>query len=59
MLTLDEFAVKLGIHSSTVRRMLKEGRLQGIKMGRDWKFSEGYTQKILKDGIPQYAVIEK
>lgn len=32
-LSIKEFAQKLGVHTNTVRRAIKSGRLQGFKVG--------------------------
>ena len=33
-LSLEDVAQRLDVHVSTVRRMLKDGRLKGVKLGR-------------------------
>jgi excisionase family DNA binding protein len=39
VLALKEAAAYLGVHPSTVYRMLKRGELEGYKIGSDWKFN--------------------
>jgi excisionase family DNA binding protein len=36
-LTVQEFARKLRCHPKTVRRMLRDGRLDGVQVGRRWR----------------------
>lgn len=38
-LTIDEVADLLHLHRDTVRRMLREGRLPGTKVGRAWRIA--------------------
>lgn len=40
-------AKELGVTSATLRRWLKEGRLQGIKVGKQWRFRRGDLGSIL------------
>jgi excisionase family DNA binding protein len=37
LLGSKELAELLGLHRRTVQAWLKEGRLPGMKLGRDWK----------------------
>lgn len=38
-LTIDEIAKILKVHPQTVRRLMRENRLQGgFKVGRSWRF---------------------
>ena len=37
--SLKEVASYLGVHPSSVYRMLKRGELTGYKIGSDWKFN--------------------
>ena len=40
LLTVDEVAQILRVLPKTVRSLLKEGRLPGIKVGRVWRIPE-------------------
>ncbi|MFQ6675565.1 MAG: helix-turn-helix domain-containing protein [Fidelibacterota bacterium] len=37
---VEEVARELGLNEKTVRRYLKSGRLEGLKLGRRWLISE-------------------
>lgn len=37
--TIVELCDYLGVHRSTVYRLLKNGRLPGFKIGSDWRFN--------------------
>lgn len=39
VMTLAEVAQYLRVHPSTIYRLLKDRRLPGFKLGRDWRFS--------------------
>lgn len=36
LLTVDELAILLRLHCDTVRRMLRQGRLPGVRIGKRW-----------------------
>lgn len=38
-LSVEETAVRLGLHEETVRRFAREGRLPAFKAGRSWRFA--------------------
>ena len=40
MHTVDEIAELLDLHPKTVQRFLREGRLEGHKIGREWRISD-------------------
>jgi excisionase family DNA binding protein len=39
VITLDEAALFLKIHPSTVYRLLKKGTIPAFKVGTDWRFN--------------------
>jgi excisionase family DNA binding protein len=44
--SVDEAAIRLGLESSHVRRLLAKGQIKGKKLGRDWVVLElTYTRK--------------
>jgi excisionase family DNA binding protein len=53
-LTIDEFANKLNIHSNTVRRCIKKGKIQAIDMGNGKK----KTYRIPKSEIQRLALFD-
>lgn len=40
LLTTAEAAQRLEVAESTVRLLLKDGRLKGVRLGRDWAIPE-------------------
>ena len=40
LFTVEELSELLGVQERTIRRMLKDGRLQGRKLARRWYVSE-------------------
>jgi excisionase family DNA binding protein len=48
-LTVEDVAKRLQIHPETVRRWLREGRLEGILMGRrgGWRIKPESVEKLL------------
>ena len=39
LLKIDEVATRLNISVKTVHRLLKQGKLPGFKIGREWRFN--------------------
>ena len=46
--TVDEMAKYLGVHTSTIYRMLKKRELPTIKVGRDWRFKKDSIAEWVK-----------
>ena len=44
LLTTAQVAERLGVDEATVRRWQREGKLNGVRVGKDWRFEE--------DGLP-------
>jgi excisionase family DNA binding protein len=40
ILTVKECAAFLGVHPTTIYRLLKHGLIPGFKLGSDWRFSK-------------------
>jgi excisionase family DNA binding protein len=40
LLTIEETAAKLKMHPETVRQWLRDGKLAGVKLSRDWRVRE-------------------
>lgn len=53
VLTLQEASELLQVSSNTVRKLLKEGKLPGKKVGREWRFSKEALIEWLKSGQAQ------
>jgi DNA (cytosine-5)-methyltransferase 1 len=49
MLTLSEVCRTLRISRETAYRWLKAGRLRGVKVGRDWRFSADQVQSAIAE----------
>lgn len=45
MWNVKELAVELGVHTSTIYRMLRRGEITGFKIGSDWRFNITDTDK--------------
>ena len=48
LLTLGEVAKRINVHPETVRRWLKEGRIRGIRIGRDWRFDPDDIDRLIQ-----------
>ncbi len=50
LLTCEEAAAYLRVHPRTVGRLLKEGRLPGVKVGRQWRLRRADLDAHLSGG---------
>jgi len=48
--TVKEVAEKLGFLEKTIRKMLREGELQGKKLGRKWFITEKFLKEFFEGG---------
>lgn len=48
-LTAKQVQELLNVDRTTIYRMLKDGRLQGVKMGKHWRFPEHAVNELLKN----------
>jgi len=48
ILTLDEVSDLLKISHQTVYNMIKDGRLQAYKVGREWRFNRSEIEQLLQ-----------
>ncbi len=48
LLTPEEIAGRLNVSLVTVGRWLREGKLKGVKAGRQWRIKENDLQEFLK-----------
>ncbi len=53
LLTSREVQDLLKVDRTTIYRMLKDGRLTGVKVGDQWRFSREEIQLLLSTGTPQ------
>jgi excisionase family DNA binding protein len=49
VLTLDEVAAFLKVHSSTIYRLLKHHRIPAFKMGSDWRFNQDSIERWIEE----------
>jgi excisionase family DNA binding protein len=59
VLALKEVASYLGVHPSSVYRMLKRGELTAYKIGSDWKFNLEAIEKWRLERPPAQVATEK
>ena len=50
MLTIQEVAKTLRVSDSTVRRWVAEGKIKGLKFGRQWRFKSAEISQWLEHG---------
>jgi excisionase family DNA binding protein len=50
MLTIQQVAEYLQISDSTVRRMLKDGRLRGTNLGAVWRIPRESVEELIRRG---------
>lgn len=50
LLTTKQVQAHLQVDRTTIYRMLKDGRLTGIKIGKHWRFSQEEVQNLLSGG---------
>jgi len=53
LLTARDVARLLGVDTATVYRMAGDGRLPGVRVGRQWRFPSGRVQAALRRGVPE------
>ena len=51
LMTIKQVAEYLQGSISTVRRMLTDGRLHGIKVGRGWRIPRESVAQLIADGM--------
>jgi excisionase family DNA binding protein len=51
MPSLREAAKALGLHPSTLRHQVQNGKLRAHKMGRDWFVSEEEVERYRRDSL--------
>ena len=48
LLTITEVAERLRVHYLTVYRMVRDGRISAIQVGRNWRIPEAEVMRLLK-----------
>ena len=49
--TIEEVAEALKLHPYTVRRLCREGKLPGFKVGGQWRFHKESIDKFIKSKV--------
>jgi len=55
LLTARDVAQLLGVDTATVYRMAGDGRLPGVRVGRQWRFPSDRVRSALRRGVPASA----
>lgn len=59
LLTVEQTAEKLQMHVATVRRMLRNGQLPGVKLGaKEWRVPSQALREHLEKGMRKPAASE-
>jgi excisionase family DNA binding protein len=45
-LSICEYADMIGVHSETIRRMIKDGRITAVRVGRIWRIRKDEMPKV-------------
>jgi excisionase family DNA binding protein len=53
MLTPDDVAARLKMHRDTVRRLLRTGKIPGVKIGRAWRVPSDRLAKWIEKGTTE------
>jgi excisionase family DNA binding protein len=56
LLSLEEVARQLGIHIKTARRQVREGRLQAVKVGRQYRVASSELARVMGQGTSALPV---
>lgn len=56
-LTTKQVIELLNIDRTTLYRMLKDGRLMGVKVGSQWRFNKDVVEKLISDGSSSNKII--
>ncbi|MDD5155901.1 MAG: helix-turn-helix domain-containing protein [Candidatus Omnitrophica bacterium] len=49
IMTAKELAAYLNIHTLTVQRYAREGKIPAFKIGTDWRFHRKYLERWIRD----------
>ena len=49
--TTDYLALQIQYHQETIRRLIREGKIQAIPFGRTYRITEKEVARILKEGL--------
>jgi len=48
-LTTAQIARRIGLHEATVRLWMRDGRLPAVKMGSEWRMTEGELTRWMNE----------
>lgn len=51
-ITTERLAAAIGYHEESVRRAIRQGRIQAIPFGRTWRIPPAEVTRILANGLP-------
>ena len=51
MLSIKEVALELNLNPMTVFRYIQKGKINAVKVGRDWRIAPDELERIKKEGI--------
>lgn len=54
--TVDETAAILKVHSLTVRRYLRSGKIQGLKLLQQWRIPASEIDRLVSQGFAVHAI---
>lgn len=50
LLTVNEAAERLALSPDTIRKWLRSGQIEGVKISRIWRVYENDIEEIIKEG---------
>ena len=59
VLTTKEAAEYLGTSPDTVRRLARQGRLPGIRLGHTWRFRKADLEDMFSEAVVGRALVEE
>jgi excisionase family DNA binding protein len=51
-LTVEELAARIKYHPESVRRAIRQGRINALQFGTGWRIPAPEVQRILTNGLP-------
>jgi excisionase family DNA binding protein len=51
IMTVTEVADYLRLNEATVYRLVQQGKLPGVKLGRQWRFKKEAIDQLLEEGF--------
>jgi excisionase family DNA binding protein len=56
-LTVEETAEKIHYHPESVRRAIRQGRINALRFGQGWRIPAPEVRRILATGLPMGTTI--